>query len=92
MEPCEKVLTFSQATLDKKLLTSYLMNLVSILEGFSSVWHSNIKEDKVGISHIPNTHDSIIKELAKNSVEFNKNNLNTIYSNFPKVINNHLPS
>lgn len=66
-------------------------NLVSILEGFSSVWHSDIKEDKIGISHISNAPVATIKDLASKSVEYNINNLSELYSQFPKVIANYNP-
>ncbi len=66
-------------------------NLVSILEGFSSVWHSEIKEDKIGISHLSNSPDDVIKNLAKTSVNYNKTNLLSLYSQFPKVISNYNP-
>jgi len=66
-------------------------NLVSILEGFSSVWHSEIKEDKVGISHISNSQEQVIKTFAKNSIEYNLTNLDKYYSQFPKVISNYNP-
>jgi ubiquitin-conjugating enzyme E2 J2 len=60
-------------------------NLVSILEGFSSVWHSEIKEDKVGISHLSNVPVLSIKNMAVESVKYNMDNLATIYIQFPKV-------
>lgn len=66
-------------------------NLVSILEGFSSVWHSDIKEDKIGISHISNTSISAIKDLALKSVEYNLNNITELYNQFPKVMDNYNP-
>ena len=66
-------------------------NLVSILEGFSSVWHSDIKEDKIGISHISCTPVATIKELASKSVEYNFNNIVELYSQFPKVMANYDP-
>jgi ubiquitin-conjugating enzyme E2 J2 len=66
-------------------------NLVSILEGFSSVWHSEIKEDKHGISHISNAPVATIKDLASKSVEYNKNNNWGLYTQFPKVIANYDP-
>ncbi len=66
-------------------------NLVSILEGFSSVWHSEIKEDKIGISHLSNSPVESIKNLAKTSVDYNKTNLLSLYSQFPKVISNYNP-
>jgi ubiquitin-conjugating enzyme E2 J2 len=60
-------------------------NLVTILEGFSSVFHSDIKEDKIGISHLANVSDSTIKEMALKSNEYNKTNFNNIYCMFPKI-------
>lgn len=66
-------------------------NLVSILEGFSSVWHSDIKEDKVGISHLSNVPVSTIKEYANKSIGYNSANLSSLYSSFPKVISGYDP-
>ncbi len=66
-------------------------NLVTILEGFSSVFHSTIKEDKVGISHITNTTDDVIKQYAKDSVEYNSLVLKQHYDMFPKVKANYNP-
>jgi ubiquitin-protein ligase len=60
-------------------------NLITLLEGFSSVFHSDIKEDKIGISHITDTPVSELKKLASESVKFNKEKLEKIYSNFPKI-------
>jgi ubiquitin-conjugating enzyme E2 J2 len=66
-------------------------NLVSILGGFDSVWHSDIKEDKVGISHLANVPVSTMKEYASKSVSYNMNNHGALYSSFPKVISNYDP-
>lgn len=66
-------------------------NLVSILEGFSSVWHSEIKEDKHGISHIGSTPPEQLRKLAANSVNFNTTNLDGLYSKFNKVKNKYSP-
>jgi ubiquitin-conjugating enzyme E2 J2 len=66
-------------------------NLVSILEGFSSVFHSDISEDKAGISHISNTPVAEIKKLAAASVEYNMSHLNNIYGQFPKIISRYNP-
>jgi ubiquitin-conjugating enzyme E2 J2 len=60
-------------------------NLVSILEGFSSIWHSDNKDDKAGISHLSNTPEYMIKDYAKKSVMYNQENLSTLYNCFPKV-------
>ena len=65
-------------------------NLLTILEGFSSVFHSDFKEDKVGISHIPNVSPNKIKELAKDSVQYNMKNFPQ-YLNFPKIKANYSP-
>lgn len=62
-------------------------NLVTILEGFSSVFHSEIKEDKIGISHLSNVSEETIKEMAAKSVEYNKMYLSEYYLQFPKVKN-----
>jgi len=61
-------------------------NLITLLEGFSSVWHSEINEDKIGISHITNCDPIIINNYASNSVEWNIKNMNSIYQSFPKII------
>jgi ubiquitin-conjugating enzyme E2 J2 len=60
-------------------------NLVSILEGFSSVWHSEYKEDKHGISHINSTPSSKLKQLASESINYNLTQLTDLYENFPKI-------
>lgn len=65
-------------------------NLVSILEGFSSVWHSEIKEDKVGISHL-HVPVSTIKNMASESVKYNMTLLASIYTQFPKVNSGYNP-
>lgn len=46
-------------------------NLLTLLNGFHNIWHSEIKEDKIGIGHL-RLNDDTIKEFAKNSIEFNK--------------------
>jgi ubiquitin-protein ligase len=61
-------------------------NLVTLLEGFSSVWHSDIKEDKIGISHIDSSSD-LIKSYASDSNNYNLKNLSDIYLRFPKIKN-----
>jgi ubiquitin-protein ligase len=61
-------------------------NLISILEGFSSIWHSDIGEDKHGISHLTNTPESQIKEYTNNSIKYNKECLSQIYYNFKKAL------
>jgi len=57
-------------------------NLLTLLEGMSSVWHSNDKADKVGISHITNVCESSMKNKAKNSISYNWEKYPEIYSNF----------
>jgi ubiquitin-protein ligase len=59
-------------------------NLVTLLEGLSSVWHSDIKEDKIGISHM-NSNSDLIKSYASNSNTYNLKNLSDIYLRFPKI-------
>lgn len=66
-------------------------NLVSILEGFSSVWHSEFKEDKIGISHITNVPESKLKKMADDSVKYNMTHLSNIYNQFPKVNSGYNP-
>lgn len=61
-------------------------NLVSIMQGFSSVFHSEFKEDKVGISHLMNVSDEIIKMNATNSIEYNMTHNNEIYSKFTRTL------
>jgi ubiquitin-protein ligase len=60
-------------------------NLVTLLEGLSSVWHSDIKEDKIGIGHMVSTHPDIIKEMAVCSSLFNSTQLSNIYFKFNKI-------
>ena len=49
-------------------------NLLTLLNGFYSIWHSEIKEDKIGISHL-NSDSQTIKKLANESINFNKTTL-----------------
>ena len=55
-------------------------NLVLILEGLFSIWHSEIKEDKTGISHINKLSNNDIKIFTDNSILYNKIYLDDIYS------------
>jgi len=57
-------------------------NLLTLLEGMSSIWHSNDKADKVGISHIQNSNNDNIKLKAKQSISFNLDKYSNIYKNF----------
>ena len=66
-------------------------NLVSILEGFFSIWHSDNKDDLVGIGHIIYKNNDELKLLASKSAKYNLENMNNIYSKFPKIINNYNP-
>jgi ubiquitin-protein ligase len=63
-------------------------NLVSMLEGFSSVWHSTIEEDLNGLSHIKSSRE-FIEQKAYESNVYNQKELNHIWSKFP--MNNPLP-
>jgi len=76
---------------DYYMLTPNGRFLVSILEGFSSVWHSEIKEDKHGISHIASTPPEQIKNLASQSVQYNVTSLVNLYPKFSKVKKNYNP-
>ena len=49
-------------------------NLLTLLNGFYSIWHSDVKEDKIGISHL-NSKSSVIEELASKSKEYNQTKL-----------------
>jgi ubiquitin-protein ligase len=60
-------------------------NLITLIEGFSSIWHSDTNEDKVGISHIGNTDVKTLKKLASESIIYNTDKLSDIYTKFPKV-------
>jgi len=60
-------------------------NLITLLEGFASVWHSEIKEDKIGISHITESNIPNIQKLAIESNDYNKKHLPNIFLNFPKI-------
>ena len=60
-------------------------NLVSILEGFSSVWHSEFQDDKTGIAHISHSTPDVISNFARESQSYNLNKLNKFYSQFKKV-------
>lgn len=52
-------------------------NLLTLLNGFHSIWHSTITEDKIGISHLNYNKDKI-KLFSKNSKEFNQEKLKDI--------------
>ncbi len=47
-------------------------NLLSLLNGFFSIWVSEIKEDRLGISHIQKIDEDKIKILANQSKDWNK--------------------
>jgi ubiquitin-conjugating enzyme E2 J2 len=66
-------------------------NLVSMLEGFDSVWHSNIKEDLIGIGHLRDTPNDIIIELKNRSIEYNNHHYYELYNSFPKIKLNYNP-
>jgi ubiquitin-protein ligase len=63
-------------------------NLLTLLEGMSSVWHSNDKSDKVGISHINTASDASIKMKAVASIDYNWEKYPEIYSKFKFAIKN----
>ncbi|ADO67115.1 putative ubiquitin-conjugating enzyme E2 [Cafeteria roenbergensis virus] len=48
-------------------------NLVTLLEGLSSVWHSSVAEDKRGIGHL-HSIPSEIEAMAQESIKFNNTN------------------
>lgn len=48
-------------------------NLVTLLEGLSSVWHSDDRNDKIGIGHLSTPPSEIIR-LAHQSKDYNKIN------------------
>ena len=60
-------------------------NLTTLLQGFSSIWHSDINEDKIGISHISKTPITQLKKLATESLNYNITHLSDIFSKFPKM-------
>jgi len=60
-------------------------NLVTLLEGLSSIWHSDAKEDKLGIGHITSLDKLIIKDYAEKSHDFNQAKLSEFYTKFKKV-------
>jgi len=57
-------------------------SLLTLLEGMSSVWHSNDKSDKVGISHINTATEASIRNKAALSIGYNCDKLPEIYYNF----------
>lgn len=59
-------------------------NLVSILEGFTSVWHSNFLEDQYGIAHLV-PQEGVCRKYSVESINFNKMKYPEIYSKFKKV-------
>ena len=60
-------------------------NLTTLLQGFSSIWHSDIQEDKTGIAHISKTPITQLKKLAEESLMWNKKNIPEIFSKFSKM-------
>tara|TARA_Y100000589_G_C26857383_1_gene508494 strand:- start:107 stop:613 length:507 start_codon:yes stop_codon:yes gene_type:complete len=52
-------------------------NLLTLLNGFYSIWHSNSRDDKLGIAHLNISDDKIVK-LAENSIKFNQSKLSKI--------------
>lgn len=59
-------------------------NLLTLLEGLLSVWHSDVSSDKHGIGHL-NTPVDKIKKLAENSVNFNITNFSDLVSKIKKI-------
>jgi ubiquitin-protein ligase len=57
-------------------------NLLSLLNGFFSIWHSDIKEDRIGISHITKINKDKIKEYNENSKTYNTVTHSEIYDKF----------
>jgi ubiquitin-protein ligase len=55
-------------------------NLLTLLNGFYSIWHSDVKEDKIGIGHMNKPKNDILN-FTKQSIEFNKTQLNE-YNNY----------
>lgn len=51
-------------------------NLLSLLNGFFSIWVSEIKEDRIGISHIKEIKENNVKKLAEQSKNWNKSSKN----------------
>lgn len=47
-------------------------NLLSLLNGFFSIWHSDIEEDRKGISHITKIDEDIIRFHVSKCEEWNK--------------------
>ena len=66
-------------------------DLIRLIEGFSSIWHSDTHEDKVGISHIGITDVKTLKKLANESVIYNTDKLSEIYTKFSKVKSGYSP-
>lgn len=56
-------------------------NLLTLLNGFHSIWHSDVKEDKIGIAHLNNSKDKIL-DLASKSINFNKSKLSDLNEKF----------
>lgn len=59
-------------------------NLLTLLEGLSSVWHSEIGSDKIGIGHIQNISEKDLKKFALESKEYNRTKLSDLYKKFSK--------
>lgn len=52
-------------------------NLLTLLNGFYSIWHSNSRDDKLGIAHL-NLSDDKINKFAADSKNYNNLNLSEI--------------
>jgi ubiquitin-conjugating enzyme E2 J2 len=59
-------------------------NLLTLLNGFYSIWHSTSPEDKVGIGHLKKEPDDIIK-IASESKEYNKLKLTMLYNTITSI-------
>ena len=49
-------------------------NLLTLLNGFYSIWHSDVKEDKLGIGHLNKSKNDIIN-YTKESINFNNSKI-----------------
>lgn len=76
----DKKICLSNSAFHQKDWAPGAWNLLSLLNGFFSIWHSDIREDRLGISHVQNINESNVKNYAKESKDWNKNS--QFYNNY----------
>ena len=72
----DKKICLSNSAFHQKDWAPGAWNLLSLLNGFFSIWISEIEEDRLGISHIKNINEDNVKMLATKSKNWNKSFIN----------------